>query len=58
MCSAIAKMANDEIVAKMSYNTFELFDEKVIQMMYTLKICCRSMKRESRNENFGHYRSL
>ena len=28
MCSAIAKMANDEIVAKMSYNTFELFDEK------------------------------
>ena len=28
MCSAIAKMANDEIVAKMSCNTFELFDEK------------------------------
>mgnify|MGYP006964177152 CR=1 FL=1 len=28
MCSAIAKMANDEIVAKMSYNTFESFDEK------------------------------
>ena len=58
MCSAIAKMANDEIVAKMSYNTFELFDEKSYSNDVYIKNLLQIYERESRNENFGHYRSL